>query len=54
MIFLQYALGIIALITFVPIIIGLAHQLGSLIVLTLLIISLNEVKKRGRLSAPNL
>ena len=54
MIFLQYALGIIALKTFVPLSIGLAHQLGSLIVLTLLIISLNELKKKGRLSAPNL
>ena len=54
MIFLQYALGIIALITFVPLSVGLAHQLGSLIVLTLLIISLNELKKKGRLSAPNL
>ncbi len=54
MIFLQYALGIVALKTLVPLPLGLAHQLGSLIVLTLLIISLNEVKKKGRLNAPNL
>ena len=53
MIFLQYALGIIALITFVPLSVGLASAR--------LIDCFNpfnnfskRVKKKGRLSAPNL
>ena len=40
MIILQYTLGIIILKLYVPIYLGLMHQIGSLFMLTLIIISL--------------
>ena len=43
-IILQYVLGVIILKLYVPILLGLMHQLGSLIVLSLIIISLCEVR----------
>ena len=50
----QYALGVITLKFFVPIELGLIHQLGSLILLSLLIISICEIKKRRALTRPSL
>ena len=47
MIILQYSLGIIVLKLYVPIFLGLMHQLGSLIMLTLLVISFCQIKKMG-------
>ncbi|MEE2694748.1 MAG: COX15/CtaA family protein [Pseudomonadota bacterium] len=49
----QYSLGIIILKLFVPIFLGLLHQIGALIILSLLIISLCEANiknNRGRIS----
>ncbi len=49
----QYALGIIILKLYVPMFLGLMHQLGSLIVLSLIIISLCEVRSMlGQRFAP--
>ena len=50
----QYSLGIIILRLFVPITLGLAHQLGSLILLSTLIITLCEIKKRRAINRPSL
>ena len=49
----QYTLGIIILRLFVPIGLGLAHQLGSLILLSTLIITLCEIKKKRALTRPS-
>ena len=48
MIVFQYTLGIIILKLYVPILLGLMHQIGALLILSLLIISLCEAKKMGR------
>ena len=53
MIILQYTLGIIILKLYVPILLGLMHQIGALLILSLLIISLCEAKKMGRKLAPS-
>ena len=50
----QYALGIITLKFFVPITLGLMHQLGSLVLLSLLIISICEIKKKRAVTRPSL
>ena len=50
----QYTLGVITLKYFVPITLGLMHQLGSLILLSLLIISICEIKKRRAFTRPSL
>ena len=52
MIILQYTLGIIILKLYVPILLGLMHQIGALLILSLLIISLCEAKKMGQ-NAPS-
>ena len=52
MIVFQYTLGVIILILYVPILLGLMHQIGALLILSLLIISLCEAKKMG-LNAPS-
>ena len=46
MIILQYTLGIIILKLYVPIYLGLMHQIGSLFMLTLLVISICECNKK--------
>jgi len=43
-IILQYVLGVIILKLYVPMLLGLMHQLGSLFILSLIIISLCEVR----------
>ena len=43
-IILQYALGVIILKLYVPMLLGLMHQIGSLLVLSLVVISLSEVR----------
>ena len=52
MIILQYTLGIIILKLYVPILLGLMHQIGALLILSLLVISLCEAKKMGQ-NAPS-
>tara|TARA_B100000886_G_scaffold256552_1_gene181822 strand:- start:257 stop:1093 length:837 start_codon:yes stop_codon:yes gene_type:complete len=52
MIILQYTLGIVILKLYVPILLSLMHQIGALLILSLLIISLCEAKKMGR-NAPS-
>ena len=52
MIVFQYTLGVIILILYVPILLGLMHQIGALLILSLLVISLCEAKKMG-LNAPS-
>ena len=52
MIILQYTLGIVILKLYVPILLSLMHQIGALLILSLLIISLCEAKKMG-LNAPS-
>ena len=47
-IILQYSLGILILKYFVPKALGLSHQIGSLLILTMLIIIYSEIKKRGQ------
>ncbi len=49
----QYLLGVIMLRLYVPIPLGLAHQLGSLILLTTLIITKCEVMKRRAINRPS-
>ena len=49
----QYSLGIVILRLFVPVSLGLAHQLGSLILLSTLIITLCEIKKKRALTRPS-
>ena len=44
-ILLQYILGIVILKLYVPIYLGLMHQLGGLILLTLIIISISEIQR---------
>ena len=48
MIIIQYTLGIIILKLYVPILLGLMHQIGALLILSLLVISLCEAKKMGQ------
>ena len=48
----QYSLGIIILKLYVPISLGLMHQLGSLIILSLLIISISEINKKRAITRP--
>ena len=50
----QYSLGILILKYFVPKVLGLSHQIGSLLVLTMLIIIYSEIKKRGARARPSL
>ena len=50
---LQYALGVIILKLFVPALLGLFHQFGSLIVLTNLIVIYAETKNRGARYRPS-
>ena len=50
----QYLLGIIMLKLFVPIHLGLSHQLGSLILLSSLIITKCEIIKRRAINRPSL
>jgi cytochrome c oxidase assembly protein subunit 15 len=50
---LQYALGITILKLFVPAILGLFHQFGSLVILTILVILLAETKNRGARKRPS-
>ena len=52
MIIFQYTLGIIILKLYVPILLGLMHQIGALLILTLLVISICEAKKMGQKFAP--
>ena len=47
MIIFQYTLGIVILKLYVPILLGLMHQIGALLILSLLIISFCEAKKMG-------
>jgi len=49
----QYTLGVIILKLLVPITLGLFHQLGSLIILTNLIIIFAELKNRGTRARPS-
>ena len=49
----QYLLGIIMLKLFVPIHLGLSHQLGSLILLSSLIITKCEIIKRKAINRPS-
>ena len=44
----QYTLGIIILKLYVPIFLGLMHQIGSLFMLTLIVISISECNKKKR------
>ncbi len=53
MIVFQYTLGVIILILYVPILLGLMHQIGALLILSLLVISLCEAKKMGLKIAPS-
>ena len=53
-IILQYVLGVIILKLFVPTILGLFHQFGSLIVLTNLVIIFAETKNRGARYRPSI
>ena len=53
MIVFQYTLGIIILKLYVPILLGLMHQIGALLILSLLVISLCEAKKKERKLAPS-
>ena len=50
----QYALGIIILKLFVPITLGLAHQLGALILLSILIVTLCEIQKKRAITRPSI
>ena len=50
---LQYALGVTILKLYVPTLLGLFHQFGSLIVLTNLVIIYAETKNRGARSRPS-
>ena len=52
MIIFQYTLGIVILKLYVPILLGLMHQIGALLILSLIVISLCEAKKMG-LNAPS-
>tara|TARA_B100000212_G_C27117552_1_gene423451 strand:- start:36 stop:536 length:501 start_codon:yes stop_codon:yes gene_type:complete len=52
LIILQYTLGIVILKLYVPVMLGLMHQIGALLILSLIVISLSEAKKMGR-SAPS-
>ncbi len=52
MIIFQYTLGIVILKLYVPILLGLMHQIGAILILSLLIISFCEAKKMG-LNAPS-
>ncbi len=54
MIIFQYSLGVMVLKFYVPFSLGIMHQLGSLLLLSLIIISICEAKKMGRYNAPNL
>ncbi len=47
MIIFQYTIGVLILKLYVPIPLALAHQLGSLVILSLIIISICEAKKKG-------
>ncbi|MAI29285.1 MAG: hypothetical protein CMP38_03655 [Rickettsiales bacterium] len=49
----QYLLGILILKLYVPIPLGLAHQLGSLILLSSLIITKCEIKKKRAINRPS-
>ena len=49
----QYLLGIIMLRLLVPIPLGLAHQLGSLVLLSTLIITKCEIIKRRAINRPS-
>ena len=53
MIVFQYTLGVIILKLYVPILLGLMHQIGALLILSLLVISFCEAKKMGRNLAPS-
>ncbi len=48
----QYTLGIIILKLYVPISLGLLHQMGSLLILSLLVITLCEVNKKRAINRP--
>ena len=50
---LQYVLGVIILKLYVPTLLGLFHQFGSLIVITNLVIIYAETKNRGARSRPS-
>ncbi len=52
MIIFQYTLGIVILKLYVPILLGLMHQIGALLILSFIVISLCEAKKMG-LNAPS-
>ena len=52
-IILQYTLGIIILKLYVPTVLGLFHQFGSLIVMSILVIIYAETKNRGVRSRPS-
>ena len=52
MIIFQYTLGIVILKLYVPILLGLMHQIGAILILSLLVISFCEAKKMGR-NAPS-
>ena len=52
LIVLQYSLGVVILKLYVPKSLGLLHQIGSLLVLTLLVITLSEVKKKRAINRP--
>ncbi len=53
LIIIQYTLGIIVLKLYVPVLLGLMHQIGALLALTLLVISFCEAKKMGHNSPIN-
>jgi cytochrome c oxidase assembly protein subunit 15 len=44
----QVALGITTLLLSVPVVLGVAHQAGALLLLTALVLSLSEVERYGR------
>ncbi len=48
----QYVLGIVILKLYIPISLGLLHQIGSLFVLTLLVITLCEANKKRAIARP--
>jgi cytochrome c oxidase assembly protein subunit 15 len=49
----QVALGITALLLSVPVVVGIAHQAGALLLLTALVLSLSEAERYGRPVQPN-
>jgi cytochrome c oxidase assembly protein subunit 15 len=50
---IQVALGITALLLSVPVVVGIAHQAGALLLLTALVLSLSEAERYGRPVQPN-